>query len=140
MNIVGAIKIGLGALVGYLLIRKLRATKEACIVITSENGRYVSTTDPQKLPVRVLDSVLWHINEPEGGIGAEAVVELRFKNDDSPLFRKVPKDDKKPGKRKIRDTVRPGTKRPESYCYEVWYVLGTTEYRMEDPEIQVEMN
>jgi hypothetical protein len=150
MNILGIVGIAVGAAFAYLLVRAATGsddghgithnTKEARIKIRNENGVFVSMTTPATLGVSEGDPLLWHVDEPPGGIGNGAV-ELRFRNEDSPVTKRRPKDQKEHGRRRIRDDVKPNAARKEPYHYEIWYVVSATEqYMMEDPEIQVESN
>ncbi len=149
MNILGIVGIAVGAALAYLLVRAATesgdghgigpTTKEAEIKVRIENGAFVSTTTPATLKVCERDTTVWHVNEPTGGMG-DGAVELRFRNEDSPVTKRRPKDQRQHGRRKIRDSVRENTKRAEPYHYEIWYVSPTEQYMMEDPEIQVESN
>jgi hypothetical protein len=126
-----------GGIAGFLGMRfGVLGSKFLEIRISRQGDRCVSTTYPYTLHARKLQSPHWDIYDPDGCLG-EAAVELRFNNDDSPLFKQRPRSKTENNKRTIRDIITLGA-RKETYKYEVWYVSDTESYRMEDPEIQIE--
>ena len=126
-----------GLIAGFLGMRfGVLGSKFLEIRVSRPGNRCVSTTYPYTLHARILQSPHWDIYDPDGCLG-EAAVELRFEDDDSPLFKKRPRGKKENNKRTIRDIITFGA-RKETYKYEVWYVSDAESYRMEDPEIQIE--
>ena len=134
-NLLTAI-LALAGLLGYLAFRR-RGPTIATTSVSKQGNRCTSTTVPYRMFTKRLKSVHWHIEDDDQCLDEGARVELRFKDDDSPLFTKRPRDKKKDGKRRVKEAVRL-TARLDVYDYEVWYVSASEEYMMEDPEMQIE--
>jgi hypothetical protein len=131
----------LGGFFGYWVVRVLRlGTVHATITLSRDgSGNLSSRTEPHRIQAKKLQQIKWHV-EPQGVLGPDDTVQLKFEGVDSPLFGGNPRAKKEGAKLKIRDVPHLRAKeKPFVYKYDVHHVRadGST-VTIEDPEIQIE--
>jgi len=121
----------LGLLIGK---RKVRASERRPteIKLKWESGaqKFTAKTRDQKLKAHWGDFVSWDVKEDHAmALPANAAVEIRFDDDNSPLHTKRPRDRK--------DVGSLVTGHEGLYHYQVWYVAPEAQYCMEDPDLEI---
>ena len=123
-----------GMAAGHFLLPALRAQRRETEIKLDWNavtGKFTSRTRDQRLRARKHDEVVWSVREDHHHpLPADADVEIRFRDDRSPLDARRPKGH---GNAKGRVT----THEPDVYTYAVWYVSPEAQYCMEDPDLEI---
>jgi hypothetical protein len=118
---------------GLANVFQARAAKdEATIAISNAGQQCVAKTSEPYMEGKRNKPVTWNISDPTGCLPTGAEVEVRF-NGTVFYF-----SDKAKNRTQIRKLVQPFARRGKPpYHYEVWAVGGGTDYKMEDPELEI---
>jgi hypothetical protein len=125
--------LGIGAVAAKVFFTQARDT---IIEVFGRDGTWKSETKDKKVRLKKLMFMRWRIKERDR-LPHDARIEVRFEGDESPFVDKRPKDDGNSGSRVIGALVPFGA-RPKTYKYTVYFVQGTHEQPIEDPEIIIE--